>query len=138
MTRNQIKSGISFAGVIIFLTLYGRYRSQELINKLHSCSYYTISKPVRAYKRNWMPRLTYSYTIKSQKIEETESVGVLESGSIWGIDLDELSHKRLLVQVYCKDLNKHKILWDITIPDTLQYIPANGWKEIPYGLGEEE
>jgi hypothetical protein len=28
--------------------------------------------------------------------------------------------------------------WDDNVPDTLRYVPVNGWKEIPDGFGRDE
>jgi hypothetical protein len=47
-----------------------------------------------------------------------------------------LMNERFWVRVYCKDFSVNRIYWEAKVPDTLQFIPPNGWKEIPYGLGD--
>jgi hypothetical protein len=42
--------------------------------------------------------------------------------------------KRYFVRVFCDDLQVNRIHWDIPVPDTLTYVPPNGWHNIPYGL----
>ena len=46
---------------------------------------------------------------------------------------------RYWVQISCTDFRYREMhYWDIKVPDTLSYVPFEGWKEIPYDLGENK
>lgn len=46
--------------------------------------------------------------------------------------------KRYFLKVSCNDPENFRDYEEFFVPDTLQYIPENGWDEIPYGLGDKK
>lgn len=46
--------------------------------------------------------------------------------------------KRFFVKYSCVNNNISKLVWNISVPDTLTYIPADGWAKIPYDLSKIE
>ncbi len=139
MMERQHKIGIIVA-TIFFSAIFcdGLYSYFLLKRQFKECVAFTIVKVKRVYKSRQITRVEYGYTVNSQNFEHTGSIGLFDESKdrIWGPNFQELSNKkRLLIKFYCKDASKHIVLWDAKVPDTLQFIPPNGWKEIPYGLG---
>jgi hypothetical protein len=45
--------------------------------------------------------------------------------------------KRFFVKVACSDDSNSEIVWDVPVPDSLTYVPDNGWNEIPVKRPQE-
>lgn len=138
MTKQQKIAATIMSTIIITGILSTILKKNELKEKLEKCSVYTVGVVTRIHTLRKIPRMKYKYSIKGVIIENDHTIGLFDGNKdeFWNIDTDKLANRRLMLRVYCNDVKANKILWDIAIPDTLKYIPANGWKEIPYGLGE--
>lgn len=108
-------------------------QSKNDIEKLADCSKYTIAHVTRVYMSRGQTRVTYQYKLNSDTAEIDEGVNNSDTNEYWFVDRDKLRKRRLLLRVYCTDINVHRIVWDVTISDTLQHIPAEGWNKIPLG-----
>ena len=110
------------------------YRQEKTItNQLKECSFYTVATPT---EMNTSTSMFYKFNYKDVEYEKYTTVGSGDLGLTYTIR--SAMSTRYWVRVYCKDLNINRMYWDAKVPDTLQYIPKEGWKEIPYGLAEEE
>jgi hypothetical protein len=123
--RNKIICILFIIGMFTWLFLIERADRQ----KLNDCSIITI-----AYPTKWIPRATikYNFTLHGKNIRRGETMtyptmGQFERGK-------HLLNERFWVKVYCKDFTLSRIYWEAKVPDTLTYVPPNGWSEIPYGL----
>lgn len=126
--RISIMIGLSLLS--IFVLFY--YCSQENINsKLDSCSIVTI-----AYPQKFVPQsnLYYYFKLNNVKIEDGYNVPFNNMGKFFRSS--NLMKERFWIKVYCNDYHVNSIYWDAKVPDTLQFIPKNGWSKIPYGLGD--
>lgn len=52
------------------------------------------------------------------------------------INFNVAEKKRFFVKYSCVDNNISKLIWNVSVPDTLKYIPADGWAKIPYNLSK--
>jgi hypothetical protein len=136
MTRNQKINGVIFTTAMCLIFIDIIWKNHSLDKKLSNCSFYTIGEPTKVYMLRGGVWVKYKYTINSIVINSEDGVGPNDTHEWWTIDMEKLKNRRLMLQVYCDDLNENRILWDVPVPDTLQFIPPNGWKEIPYGLGD--
>ena len=110
--------------------IYIQYREES--KKLSHCSVYTIGNIDRVFTIRGQTRIDYYYNVGEKTAKTTEGVNNFDTNESWSVDVEKLSKRRLLLQVSCHDINVNRILWDIPVPDTLRYVPANGWKEIPF------
>ena len=135
-TRYDIPARIIVALFVLsvpaFFIFYNRQES-KITDQLNECSFYTIINPTRMATHH---RMYYYFYHKNKRYDDYTRV-----------EADELRYyytkkgamsSRYWVRIYCKDFKISRVQWAAKVPDTLQYIPANGWKEIPYDLGEEE
>jgi hypothetical protein len=97
--------------------------------KLDSCSIITI-----AYSTRFVPQSTlyYYFYLNNSKIEYSYTIPFSTMGKF--SRNSTLLNERFWIRVYCKDYQLNSICWEVKVPDTLQYIPNNGWAKIPYGL----
>ncbi len=96
--------------------------------KLNECSFFTIMTPIRMPNSH---RVYFSYYYKNVQYEGSSNVGAEDLGFY---SINEILSNRYWVQVNCKDFNIKRVRWEYTVPDTLQFVPANGWNTIPYDL----
>lgn len=115
-------------GVIWFIIFYYR-QEQGITGKLDECSFYTIATPV---KMSTSHIVYFNFSYKDIKYEQSANVGAEDLGISY--TTSEILSSRYWIKVYCKDLHVNRIIWKHPVPDTLQYVPAEGWKDIPYGL----
>ena len=113
---------------IVFAFFYVR-QERGITKKLNECSFFTVLTPVRMPSSNQM---YFSYYYNYKRYEGGTSVGPDDIGYRWSNR--SIMNNRYWVQVYCKDFEVTRVRWEYEVPDTLQYIPANGWDKIPYGL----
>ena len=108
-------------------------QSWSVRKKLSACSVYTVGKITRVYSVRGQVRATYFYRVNAKTVQATDDgVSNFDTGESWTVDMNKLSKRRLLLQVYCDDISVHRILWKVSIPDTLQFVPTQGWKELPF------
>ncbi len=128
--RNLMILG-SFISIFIFLfIIFYRGQERETLDKLSNCRFITLIKPLR------MPdsgTLYFSFR-HSGKIFKGKSIGIgAEDLGMW-YSKNLILNSRFFIEVNCHDFNTNKILWEIPVPDTLEFVPLEGWKEVPYGL----
>ena len=87
-----------------------------------------------AYPEKFIPRshIYYGFKIKGKNYHDSfimpyPTMGKFERGK-------NLMKERFWVQISCNDYTISRIYWEAKVPDTLQFVPPNGWDKIPYGL----
>ncbi len=127
----KIFLGAVFLALPVFIIYYIWFEN-KITTQLEECSFYTVAVPIR------MPTQTsmyFHFNYEGQINEDWTSVGAGDLG--YSYNRKSAMSTRYWVRVYCKDFKVNRIYWEAKVPDTLQYIPPNGWEEIPYGLGEK-
>jgi hypothetical protein len=76
--------------------------------------------------------LYFSFVYKGKIIKSSTSVGADDAGFTY--TKRSVMSKRYFVRVFCDDLQVNRVQWDIPVPDSLNYVPVNGWGKIPYEL----
>ena len=117
--------------VAFFISFY--FQEVEITEKLNECSFYTVATPTEMTTSHSM---YFKFYYNNKTYDDYTTVGAEDLGLSY--TKRSAMSTRYWVRVYCKDLNIIRMYWDTKVPDTLQYIPKEGWKEIPYGLAEEE
>lgn len=126
-------SNIILYSSLSLLAVVGFFQDRNERYKLYSCSVYTIGEISRVYSVRGQVRINYSYRLNTKTVQVTsKGVSNFDTNESWSIDMNELSKRRLLVRVYCNDINVNRIVWDVAVPDTVQRIPIEGWKEMPF------
>ena len=128
---------ILFIGVpilcVLALTIFHIRQESEIERKFNECSFFTVATPTEMTTSH---NLYFKFYYNGKNYDENTDVGAENLGLFY--TKQSAMSTRYWVRVYCKDLNINRMYWDAKVPDTLQYIPKEGWKEIPYGLAEEE
>jgi hypothetical protein len=131
LDKQQNIAGIFMVSSMTLLFIWIYYDDKWREERIQSCPYITIAYPTR-----WRPQASFDFYFYMNGKKREGSVtmtfptmGKYERGR-------HLLKERFWVRANCKDYRDNKIYWNITVPDTLQYIPPNGWKEIPYGLAK--
>ena len=101
--------------------------------KLEECSFYTIATPTEMTTSH---KLYFSYPYKGKIYNSSTNVGAEDVGLFY--TKTSVMSNRYWVQINCPDFKYQKMHWDIKVPDTLSYVPFEGWKEIPYDLAENK
>lgn len=114
-----------------FLALFIQEEYEE--KKLNECQRVTIAYPIKFSGRS---KIYYKFTLNGKSFEHGytmpfPTMGKFERG-------EHLLKERFWIRVNCNDDYYNKIVWDVNVPDTLQYIPASGWDKIPYNLNTIE
>jgi len=118
--------------VVIGGTLTSLYLKKRAINKqLNQCSAYTVATIDKVYTSRMMPHAVYNFSISGREFEMDTAVNSFDTGETWSVDMDQLKRRRLFIQVYCDSPAVHQILWDISVPDSLEQPPIDGWKVVP-------
>lgn len=126
-------SNIILYSSLCILLIVGFFDDRNERYKLYACSLYTIGKISRVYSVRGQVRINYSYQLNAKTVQITsEGVNNFDTNESWTVDMSELSKRRLLVRVYCNDINVNRIVWDAAVPDTLRHVPVQGWKEMPF------
>ncbi len=132
MKKNEISSVWQFILLAVFMCpflILGYLQNTKTKEKLKTCSFYTILHPIRMPDSHKMYFFFYHNGIKR---EDSTSVGATDLGAFY--TKTSAINRRYWIQIYCKDMETIKVSWDIPVPDTLQFIPTNGWDKIPYDL----
>lgn len=117
---------------LLVLTLIGFYRKYQL----EKCYRIFVGFPVEI---SGGPKTGYNLHFKFSK----NNININNYDSI---DKDEYFEKggdeyylkkHFFVKVSCTEENNISVIWDIPVPDTLKFVPANGWDKIPYGLDKK-
>ena len=114
--------------VILQLRVY--YKNQVL----NECTKITVASPYEiggGYKTGY--NMYYTYTLNSTQIKDYDGV---DKGDYNANGESYYLKKRFFLKVSCNDVKNTKIIWSVLVPDTLNYVPANGWDKIPYNLGK--
>jgi len=114
--------------IVIFNHFYSKQESEKT-EKLKECSFFTVITPIKMPDRR---KMYYFYNYHSERHENNTSVNEDDLGA--GYTSENALKKRYWIQVHCNDFQTDRVRWDVPVPDTLQYIPVNGWDKIPYGL----
>ncbi len=51
---------------------------------------------------------------------------------------DRVKEGRVFLKLSCEQPSIANVYWDIPVPDTLTFVPTNGWNDVPYGLDKSE
>jgi len=49
-------------------------------------------------------------------------------------DFQKYKNKKYFVKLSCDSPSISELIWDIEVPNTLKFIPIDGWPKIPYEL----
>lgn len=115
--------------IAVLFTVFYNKQENEITRKLDSCSFYSIATPIRMPDSH---TLYFSFPFEGKIIKSSTSLGADDAGFTY--TKRSVMSKRYFVRVFCDDLQVNRIQWDIPVPDTLNYVPVNGWGKIPYGL----
>jgi hypothetical protein len=113
---------------LIFWYFYSR-QEDRITKKLEECCIVTLIEPIRMPDTH---KLYFKYRLNNQKYESSNSVGSEDLGMLYS--RSKILNMRFFVKIYCQDYSVNRVQWDIPVPDTLQFIPVNGWTSIPYDL----
>lgn len=128
--------GFTVMAIPIALLLFfiiGYYLQETNLTKaLDKCSFYTIAVPERMPTEH---SLYFTFKYENKIHSGWTSVGAEDLG--WRFSRSYTMKGRYWVQVHCTGLGSTRVIWDAKVPDTLQYIPYKGWKEIPSEYRDE-
>lgn len=132
LDKNRNKGAIAFT--VICIILFSLYYIQEnnIDKKFDKCYRITVASP---YKLIRQKNMYFTFELNGKKINETAGVSSGDVGLHWNNNF--VLEKRFWLKVYCDDFKVNRVIWDIPVPDTLKFIPANGWDKIPYGLDKK-
>ena len=125
--------------VLLFIILIGGmirfYINQEndAKDKILECPIITIAYPDKFVPRS---KIYYSFYLNGKKSNSSYTMPFPNMGKFKRDN--NLIYERFWVQVNCKDNSINRIYWEAKVPDTLKFIPANGWDKIPYGLDKSK
>lgn len=125
-------SNIIGFGLLSVLLIVCFIQDRNERQKLYACSTYTIGEIARVHTLRGQTYVAYHYKINAKTVEADDNVTNFDTNEPWTVDMNKLSKRRLLIRVYCNDINVHRIVWDVAVPDTLRNIPAQGWNYIPF------
>ncbi len=128
-SRKPFYAFLVFLGVLTFVYLFRYVRRTLIRESLDDCSYHTVLYPVRMPKST---KMYFHFFYNGGKYEGATKLGAEDVGFHW--NSSEILNKRYWVEVSCEDYKTFQVNWDISVPDTLKYVPENGWAKIPYGL----
>ncbi|MCP9766105.1 hypothetical protein [Lacihabitans soyangensis] len=115
--------------LFFILIITKQYYRKYLISDCFKVTIGTITKVSGGGKA--ILKIHYTFNSISQEIETEEMLDKMDyrkNGE------DYYLNRRYFVKFYCEDPKLSEIVWDIKVPDTLNYIPPKCWDKIPYGL----
>jgi hypothetical protein len=113
-------------GLSIIL-IYGFYQKY----KIHKCHRIYVLSPIRI-TGGVKTGLTLHFTFTKDGREINGDDVIPKYGDKYFLK------NRFFIKVSCDNENYSSGVWDFVVPDTLQYVPANGWDKIPYGLDKKK
>jgi hypothetical protein len=135
MVKSKKKSWIPLLGLIIGVGTLVAYFIQEQMaqSNIYECPKFTVG-----YPQKFIPQghIFYYFYYGSHKQENSFIIDTGGQKGVFENSEKELMNTRFWIQLNCKKPHINRIYWDAKVPDTLQFIPPNGWKEIPYGLAD--
>ncbi|MBO0939084.1 hypothetical protein J2I47_21195 [Fibrella sp. HMF5335] len=117
--------------VIAFFLTFEYVKKQSREKEFAQCSRFTIAKVDRLKYRKLRYEIIYSFSINEKQIEYDDRTGPNDTGDWLSQKPDSLRHRRFWVQLDCGDPKTHKLLWDYRVPDSVSFIPKEGWKTLP-------
>ena len=119
---DEQRNVIVFIVIIITICLTVYIAQNILINRCYRIVIGTIIKKSSVFD-SYETKLTLNFHYNNEIITTTSMDN--ENGRIG---------ERCFLKIACAYPKHSEAYWNIKIPDTLQYIPVNGWDKIPYGL----
>lgn len=125
------KNLVNFIGVFLLIILIFNYiySLKRKNKKLDECSFYTIIHPIRMPDTH---KLYFYFFYNKIKIESSANLSA-EQYIEWK-NVKHILSKRFLARIHCTEKYINRVYWAVPISDTLQNVPENGWKQIPYGF----
>jgi hypothetical protein len=116
---NVLKVGLPVLVFFVILFIYFE-------NKLEKCSRITVCRVIgfeSDFEGGSSPLFAYEYN----------SVTYKNGGAG---DMSNINHlnSRYFLKISCEKPSIVKIIRDVHVPDTLKFIPTNGWEKLPYNL----
>lgn len=122
-----------FAFIIIGLLIRQCYNEA----KINECSRITIATITgKSGSFSTAKTLNYVYKCDANVFFGVDGEGIKDYDFFKSFNVAE--KKRVFVNYSCVNNNISKLVWNISVPDTLNYIPADGWAKIPYNLSKIE
>jgi hypothetical protein len=123
---------IFMIAVLLGVTIYSLYVGYAV----RKCSRISLVSPTRIVGSGKIGyHLDFTFSINNRIIDGSNRI----PRDIYSDHKDSYFLKnRFFIKVSCENDNFHRIVWDFVVPDTLQYVPANGWDKIPYGLDKKK
>ena len=101
-------------------------------NKISTCHKVTIATVIGG-SGSFSTRRGLTYTYKYNSIQFSDSDGNIQDYSYFK-DFKKYKNKKYFVKLSCDNPSISELIWDIEVPDTLKFIPIDGWSKIPYEL----
>ncbi|SOE21434.1 hypothetical protein SAMN06298216_1902 [Spirosomataceae bacterium TFI 002] len=119
---------IIFALFLIFqIVEFGQ--GERISKRLQDCSYVSVLTPIRMPDTH---SVFFNYEYQGKKNKGYTIVGAEDVGYLY--TKTEILHSRFFVRISCFNPKMFSVVWDIKVPDSLTFVPKNGWDKIPYGL----
>lgn len=126
-------SYLIFAFVIIGLFI-SHCNNETKINDCNRITIATITGKSGGFSTT--KTLNYTYKCDANVFFGADGEGIKDYDFFKNFSIAE--KKRFFVKYSCVNNNISKLIWNISVPDTLNYIPADGWAKIPYDLSKIE
>ena len=127
-----IQGFLFFAAVVVLLISWYFFARAYEDHQFDKCSRYTIAKVERVKHRNLKAWIVYSFTLNNKKVEYDNPANPTDTGDWLKDDENSLIKRRFWIRVYCNDYDVHRLLWKPAVPETLKYIPNDGWTNAPF------
>jgi len=118
------RNGIIVVGIICLLVILQFIRQHLMMNE---CSKFTVGEITKISYDNDSSTGEITFIINMNK----KKYSVFD---LYGWEHSLKKGERYFLETACHDPYLSEACWDIKVPDTLQFIPENGWDKIPYGL----
>ncbi len=116
--------------LLFTVLLLNSWRNQYILTLCNRITIATVTGG--AGSPNTRKALVYFYKYKNKEFIDNDGKGLKDFKSF--MELKEQKNKRYFVRFSCTHPDISELCWEVVVPDTLQYIPTNGWDKIPYGL----
>jgi hypothetical protein len=120
--RIKRKVEVFFKILILIIIFFGIYNIWGMHN-ISKYKKYTIATTIKAFY-NAAPAKVILYKFSVENIKYSATIGFHKSINV--------PNGRYIVAYNSRDPDHSKLLINYIIPDTLKYIPTNGWDSIPY------
>lgn len=119
--------------VLVLIILVNQYINKIKIDSCNRVSIATITGGAGSFSTG--RSLLYTYKYSDNEFRGSDGDGIKDYNTFR--DFSIYKDKKYFVKFSCEKPNISKLCWDIPVPDTLQFIPSNGWDKIPYGLNNK-